>query len=115
MITPNGIAVGHDTRAYTPEEEKVIETALANYRAATQPPLTTEVLLKRLGEVIRKRRRLLASRATLQMMAEGTGISLGYLSQIELGKNSPSLDKLRAIATFLGTPLSLLLKEAEEA
>ena len=38
---------------------------------------------------------------TLQQMSDRTGVSLGYLSQIELGKNSASIETLYRIALGL--------------
>src|SRR5262249_26884718 len=47
--------------------------------------LTEEALREQLGAAIRERRKGLG--LTLAQMAERTHVSLGYLSQIELGKN----------------------------
>src|SRR5262245_20809259 len=45
--------------------------------------MTEEALRESLGNVIRDRRK--AQKLTLQQMSDKTGVSLGYLSQIELG------------------------------
>lgn len=46
---------------------------------------------------------------TLAVLAGKTGLSLGYLSQIELGKNSPSVESLHSIATAFGGRLAVFL------
>jgi CheY-like chemotaxis protein len=61
--------------------------------------LSEEALCLALGHAIRDRRKTLG--LTLAQMAERTGVSLGYLSQIELGKNSASIETLYKIALGL--------------
>lgn len=61
--------------------------------------LSEETLRERLGVVIRERRKALG--LTLADMAERSNVSLGYLSQIELGKNSASIETLYRIALGL--------------
>jgi CheY-like chemotaxis protein len=61
--------------------------------------LSEEALREQLGAVIRERRKALG--LTLADMARRTGVSLGYLSQIELGKNSASIETLYRIALGL--------------
>lgn len=61
--------------------------------------LSEEALCLALGNAIRDRRKALG--LTLAQMAERTGVSLGYLSQIELGKNSASIETLYKIALGL--------------
>jgi CheY-like chemotaxis protein/DNA-binding XRE family transcriptional regulator len=61
--------------------------------------LSEEALCLALGNAIRDRRKSLG--LTLAQMAERTGVSLGYLSQIELGKNSASIETLYKIALGL--------------
>src|SRR5205085_1652318 len=58
--------------------------------------LSEAALRECLGEAIRQRRKGL--RLTLAQMARRTSISLGYLSQIELGKNSASIETLYRIS-----------------
>ena len=43
-------------------------------------------------------------------MAERTGVSLGYLSQIELGKNSASIETLYRICLGLGIKMTELFQ-----
>jgi len=62
--------------------------------------LSEEALREILGQTIRERRKALG--LTLAQMAERTNVSLGYLSQIELGKNSASLETLYRICLGLG-------------
>jgi CheY-like chemotaxis protein len=61
--------------------------------------LSEEALREQLGAAIRERRKALG--LTLADMAKRTGVSLGYLSQIELGKNSASIETLYRIALGL--------------
>ena len=61
--------------------------------------LSEEALREALGAAIRERRKSLG--LTLAQMAQRTGVSLGYLSQIELGKNSASIETLYRIALGL--------------
>jgi DNA-binding response OmpR family regulator len=71
--------------------------------------MKTAALRQAVGTVIRDRRKEL--NLTLGEMATKTGISLGYLSQIELGKNSPSIDTLYRVSVALGLRLSELFSE----
>jgi CheY-like chemotaxis protein len=61
--------------------------------------LSEEALREQLGAAIRERRKGMG--LTLAEMAKRTGVSLGYLSQIELGKNSASIETLYRIALGL--------------
>lgn len=68
--------------------------------------MTEEALRETLGSVIRDRRKAL--KMTLQQMSNRTGVSLGYLSQIELGKNSASIETLYRICLALGMNMAEL-------
>jgi CheY-like chemotaxis protein len=68
--------------------------------------MTEEALRENLGGAIRERRKGLGY--TLSNMSERTGVSLGYLSQIELGKNSASIETLYRICLALGIKMSEL-------
>ena len=58
-------------------------------------------------------RRLRTDRGlTLTQVARQTGLNVGYLSQVETDKASPSLETLAAIADALAVPLTWLLVEA---
>jgi DNA-binding response OmpR family regulator len=61
--------------------------------------LSEAALRESLGAAIRERRKGLG--LTLAQMAQRTNVSLGYLSQIELGKNSASIETLYRIALGL--------------
>jgi DNA-binding response OmpR family regulator len=61
--------------------------------------LSEVALREQLGAAIRERRKALG--LTLAEMAKRTDVSLGYLSQIELGKNSASIETLYRIALGL--------------
>lgn len=66
--------------------------------------LSEEALRESLGHTIRERRKSLS--LTLAQLAERTHISLGYLSQIELGKNSASIETLYRICLGLGIKMA---------
>jgi CheY-like chemotaxis protein len=70
--------------------------------------LSDKALKQALGNAIRKRRKSLG--LTLAQMAKTTKISLGYLSQIELGKNSASIETLYKISVGLGLRLGDLFQ-----
>ncbi|MBC8079385.1 MAG: cupin domain-containing protein [Gorillibacterium sp.] len=58
---------------------------------------------------IRKRKNI-----TIAQICEQTGLSQGFMSQVETNKTSPSISTLEAIATALNTPLAFLLLKKEE-
>jgi CheY-like chemotaxis protein/DNA-binding XRE family transcriptional regulator len=66
--------------------------------------LSEQALRESLGNAIRERRKGLG--LTLAQMAQRTGVSLGYLSQIELGKNSASIETLYRISLGLGVKMA---------
>jgi DNA-binding response OmpR family regulator len=68
--------------------------------------MTEEALRESLGSAIRERRKAMS--LTLSNMSDRTGVSLGYLSQIELGKNSASIETLYRICLALGMKMSEL-------
>jgi ActR/RegA family two-component response regulator/DNA-binding XRE family transcriptional regulator len=68
--------------------------------------MTEEALKEALGAAIRERRKAMG--LTLANMSDRTGVSLGYLSQIELGKNSASIETLYRICLALGMKMSEL-------
>ncbi|HXG12201.1 MAG TPA: response regulator [Gemmataceae bacterium] len=70
--------------------------------------LSEAALRESLGTAIRERRKALG--LTLAQMAQRTNVSLGYLSQIELGKNSASIDTLYRICLGLGIRMSDLFQ-----
>jgi CheY-like chemotaxis protein/DNA-binding XRE family transcriptional regulator len=73
--------------------------------------MSEEALRESLGAVIRERRKGLG--LTLAQMAQRTGVSLGYLSQIELGKNSASIETLYRISLGLGMKMSELFQTVQ--
>src|SRR5919206_3308390 len=70
--------------------------------------MSEEALRESLGMVIRERRKALG--LTLAQMAARTDVSLGYLSQIELGKNSASIETLYRISLGLGVRMADLFQ-----
>jgi CheY-like chemotaxis protein len=73
--------------------------------------MSESALRESLGTAIRERRKGLA--LTLAQMAQRTGVSLGYLSQIELGKNSASIETLYRISLGLGIKMSELFETVQ--
>jgi DNA-binding response OmpR family regulator len=73
--------------------------------------MTEEALRESLGSAIRERRKALS--LTLAQMADRTKVSLGYLSQIELGKNSASIETLYRISLGLGIRMSELFQAVQ--
>src|SRR5918994_1033183 len=57
----------------------------------------------RLGPSVRRLRE--AQRISLRALAEGTGFSASFLSQVENGQASPSISSMERIATALGVTL----------
>jgi CheY-like chemotaxis protein len=70
--------------------------------------MSESALREALGGAIRERRKALG--LTLAQMAQRTGVSLGYLSQIELGKNSASIETLYRISLGLGIKMAELFQ-----
>jgi DNA-binding response OmpR family regulator len=73
--------------------------------------LSEEALREQLGAAIRERRK--AAGLTLADMAKRTNVSLGYLSQIELGKNSASIETLYRIALGLRVRVADLFQSVQ--
>jgi DNA-binding response OmpR family regulator len=74
--------------------------------------LSEDALREALGFVIRERRKSLG--LTLAQLAQRTDVSLGYLSQIELGKNSASIETLYRISLGLGVKLADLFLSVQQ-
>lgn len=74
--------------------------------------LSEEALRESLGMAIRERRKALG--LTLAQMAHRTNLSLGYLSQIELGKNSASIETLYRISLGLGVKMGELFQSVRQ-
>lgn len=51
---------------------------------------------------------------TIAQICEGTGLSKGFMSQVENNKTSPSISTLEMIANFLNVPLPYLLLEQKD-
>lgn len=75
--------------------------------------MSESALRESLGTAIRERRKALS--LTLAQMAQRTGVSLGYLSQIELGKNSASIETLYRISLGLGIKMAELFQTVQPA
>jgi CheY-like chemotaxis protein len=75
--------------------------------------MTEDALREALGSAIRERRTSLG--LTLAVMSDRTNVSLGYLSQIELGKNSASIETLYRICLALGMKMSELFQAVQRS
>lgn len=73
--------------------------------------LSEDALREQLGAAIRERRKALG--LTLSEMTKRANVSLGYLSQIELGKNSASVETLYRIALALRIRLADLFQNIQ--
>ena len=73
--------------------------------------LSEAALREQLGAAIRERRKALG--LTLAEMAKRTHVSLGYLSQVELGKNSASIETLYRIALGLRVRVAELFESVQ--
>ncbi|OIK11369.1 DNA-binding protein [Bacillus sp. MUM 116] len=58
---------------------------------------------------IRKRKKI-----TIAQMCEGTGLSKGFISNVENNNTSPSINTLQTIAEFLDVPMPYLLLKKEQ-
>ncbi|MDE0613421.1 MAG: helix-turn-helix transcriptional regulator [bacterium] len=65
----------------------------------------------RLGERLRARRKALGK--TLAEVADGSGLSLPYVSNLERGHGNPTIEALRALASALGLPLAEIVGRGE--
>ena len=74
--------------------------------------MSEEALRESLGNSIRERRKALG--LTLAQMADRTKVSLGYLSQIELGKNSASIETLYRVCMALGIRMADLFQAVQK-
>lgn len=74
--------------------------------------MSEQALRESLGAKIRERRKSLG--LTLQQMSQRTDVSLGYLSQIELGKNSASIETLYKICLALSIKMADLFQAVQK-
>jgi DNA-binding NtrC family response regulator len=68
-------------------------------------------LRRTVGAAVRGRR--MALKLTLEKLAKRTGLSLGYLSQVELGRVAPSIETLYKISLTLGLGLAEFFEDLE--
>jgi CheY-like chemotaxis protein len=92
---------------------------IADLRSTVYRCLQTKGLMRMSGNELRRavgtavRGRRMALKLTLETLAKRTGMSLGYLSQIELGRVSPSIETLYKVSLTLGVGLSDLFEDME--
>ena len=70
-----------------------------------------EELAQRVGGTIRAWRR--ASGQTQRQLAEAAGVSAMWVSELERGRATPTLDTLSRLSDALDAPLALLLASAD--
>ena len=90
-----------------------LESELVSRRVRVENP--RKRMIAAIGAVLRERRKSKVPQLTLKHLSKQTGLSLGYLSQIELGKNMASLDTLQKIAVALGLRLSDVVRQVEDS
>jgi transcriptional regulator with XRE-family HTH domain len=73
---------------------------------------TSEVKSMDIGSKIRAIRN--RKQITIAQMCEGTGLSKGFISNVENNNTSPSISTLQTIANFLKVPLPYLLLEKDQ-
>jgi transcriptional regulator with XRE-family HTH domain len=71
-----------------------------------------EVLIMEIGSKIRAIRN--RKKITIAQMCEATGLSKGFISNVENNNTSPSIHTLQTIASFLKVPLPYLLLEKDQ-
>lgn len=81
--------------------------------AATVSPEAGDLGDLDIGEKIRLLRK--SRQVTLKDLAEGTSLSIGYLSQVERNLSSPSVNVLRDIAIALGVNISWFFEAPEQS
>lgn len=65
-----------------------------------------------LGQTIKELRKV--RQLTLQNLAEATGLSVAFLSQLENDQANPTLSTLRKVSSALGTSMFALLAQGED-
>ena len=92
-----------------PPQLDVVNTvwSVAYSAPMTSPPVPSHRRRPLVGAQIRRRRR--DRGLTLAEVAAATGLNVGYLSQVENDKASPSLETLAALADALDVPIAWFL------
>jgi CheY-like chemotaxis protein len=91
--------------------EQLKKTVIRSLESRGLLRLSEAALRETLGAAIRERRKALGM--TLADMSKRTNVSLGYLSQIELGKNSASIETLYRIALGLHVRVADLFQSVQ--
>lgn len=94
------------TKPFQIEDLKKIVTRCLESKGLLR--MSEEALRESLGTAIRDRRK--TQGMTLAQLAQRANVSLGYLSQIELGKNSASIETLYRISLGLGIKMAELFQ-----
>jgi transcriptional regulator with XRE-family HTH domain len=68
----------------------------------------TEEIRTKFGKRLRRLRRM--QDVTQEQLSEKSGVSSDFISQIERGLNSPSLDTIQKLADGLGVPIEELFQ-----
>ena len=99
------------TKPFQPEQMRNLVVRCLEQKGLLR--MTEDALREALGGAIRERRKALG--LTLSNMSDRTNVSLGYLSQIELGKNSASIETLYRICLALGMKMSELFQAVQRS
>ncbi len=99
------------SKPFEPDELKKVVMRCLESRGLLR--LSEEALREQIGAAIRERRKSLG--LTLADLAKRTSVSLGYLSQIELGKNSASIETLYRIALGLRLRVADLFQSVQSS
>ena len=78
-----------------------------------RPPAQEQAASPDLAKKLRARRREMG--LTLKDVAEGSGLSVGFISQIERGEGNPTLDTLNRIGRAFGLTLGFVPKRTPRA
>src|SRR5436305_10763396 len=70
---------------------------------------TPELITAMLGAILRRERE--ADSRTLAAVAEASGMSPAYLSEVERGRKEISVERLVALARTLGVPVAAIYRE----
>jgi transcriptional regulator with XRE-family HTH domain len=68
----------------------------------------TDEIRTKFGKRLRRLRRM--QDVTQEQLSEKSGVSSDFISQLERGLNSPSLDTIQKLADGLGVPIEELFK-----
>ncbi len=89
----------------------------ARSMAAAKPTRRDHRYARPVGKLVGERISALREqrRLTLDVLANGTGLTPSYLSRLERGQTSISVDNLRSVATFLGVEMVHFFERGDDS